>query len=102
MIVGVNSDRSTARLKGENRPINSQQDRAQIISALKVVDYVVIFDEDTPYELIKAIKPDVLIKGGDYEGKKVVGEDIANKLVLVNFLDGKSTTKTINKIQNGK
>lgn len=102
LIVGVNSDRSTSRLKGENRPINSQQDRAQIISALKVVDYVVIFDEDTPYELIKAIKPDVLIKGGDYEGKKVVGEDIANKLVLVNFLDGKSTTKTINKIQNSK
>jgi len=102
LIVGINSDRSTSALKGKNRPINSQKDRSQIIAALKVVDYVVIFDENTPYELIKVIKPCTLVKGGDYEGKKVVGEDIVNKLVIVKFEDGKSTTKIINKIQQGK
>ena len=101
LIVGINSDRSTSALKGKNRPINSQIDRSQIIAALKVVDYVVIFDENTPYELIKIIKPYTLVKGGDYEGKKVVGEDIVNKLVIVKFEDGKSTTKIINKIQKG-
>ncbi len=101
LIVGINSDRSTSALKGKNRPINSQIDRSQIIAALKVVDYVVIFDENTPYELIKIIKPHTLVKGGDYQGKKVVGEDIVNKLVIVKFEHGKSTTKIINKIQQG-
>ena len=101
LIVGINSDRSTSALKGKNRPINSQIDRSQIIAALKVVDYVVIFDENTPYELIKIIKPHTLVKGGDYQVKKVVGEDIVNKLVIVKFEHGKSTTKIINKIQQG-
>jgi len=102
LIVGINSDRSTSALKGKNRPINSQIDRSQIIAALKAVDYVVIFDENTPYELIKIIQPHTLVKGGDYECKKVVGEDIVNKLVIVEFEHGKSTTKIINKIQQGK
>ncbi len=64
-----------------------------------MVDYVVIFDEDTPYELIKAIKPHILVKGADYKGKEVVGQDIADELKLVEFVDGKSSTKTIEKIQ---
>lgn len=102
LIVGINSDRSTVALKGEGRPINSQLDRAVIIAGLKAVDYVVIFDQDTPYELIKAIKPHILVKGGDYKGKKVAGEDIVDELVLVNFINGKSTTLTIEKIQKGK
>ncbi len=99
LILGLNSDLSVKRLKGENRPINSQDDRAYILSALECVDYVVIFDEDTPYELISKIKPDVLVKGADYEGKEVVGSDIAKQTKLVTFIDGKSTTKTIEKIQ---
>ena len=101
LILGLNSDRSVTTLKGEGRPINTQLDRAYILAALEAVDYVVIFDEDTPYDLIKAIKPHVLVKGGDYEGQHVVGQDIADELKLVQFVDGKSTTKTIEKIQRG-
>ena len=101
LIIGLNSDRSVTALKGEGRPINAQMDRAYILAALEVVDYVVIFDEDTPYKLIKAIKPHTLVKGGDYEGKEVIGQDIADELKLVEFLDGKSSTQTIEKIQKG-
>jgi D-beta-D-heptose 7-phosphate kinase/D-beta-D-heptose 1-phosphate adenosyltransferase len=99
LILGLNSDRSVTALKGEGRPINIQLDRAYILAALEAVDYVVVFDEDTPYDLIKAIKPHVLVKGGDYKGKAVVGQDIADELKLVQFVDGKSTTRTIEKIQ---
>ena len=99
LIVGLNSDESIRRLKGNNRPINTQNDRAYILASLEVIDYLVIFDEDTPFELINLIKPDVLVKGGDYEGKEVVGQDIVKELKLVKFIDGKSTTKTIERIQ---
>ncbi len=98
LIVGLNSDDSVKRLKGENRPINNHDDRAYILSALECVDYVVIFDEDTPYELIQRVKPDVLVKGADYEGKEVIGSDIAKETVLIDFVEGKSTTSTIEKI----
>ena len=101
LIIGLNSDRSVNALKGKGRPINVQMDRAYILAALEVVDYVVIFDEDTPYKLIKAIKPHTLVKGGDYEGKEVIGQDIADELKLVEFLDGKSSTQTIQKIHKG-
>ena len=101
LILGLNSDRSVTALKGEGRPVNTQLDRAYILAALEAVDYVVVFDEDTPYDLIKAIKPHILVKGGDYEGKDVVGQDIAGELKLVQFVDGKSTTRTIEKIQQG-
>jgi D-beta-D-heptose 7-phosphate kinase/D-beta-D-heptose 1-phosphate adenosyltransferase len=102
LILGLNSDRSVYALKGEGRPINLQIDRAYILAALEAVDYVVIFDEDTPYELIKLIKPSILVKGSDYKGKKVVGEDIAEQLILVEFFEGKSSTKTIKKIKKIK
>ena len=100
LILGLNSDDSTHRLKGKNRPINTQDDRAYILASLEVVDYVVIFNDDTPLNLIKLIKPDVLVKGGDYEGKEVVGQDIAKELKLVQFIDAKSTSKMIKKIRN--
>ena len=77
-------------------------DRAYILAALEVVDYVVIFDEDTPYNLIKKIQPNILVKGSDYKDKQVVGEDIAEELVLVDFIAGKSSTKIIEKIKKGK
>ena len=99
LILGLNSDRSVTSLKGMGRPINLEADRAYILAALEVVDYVVIFDEDTPYELIKSIEPHILVKGGDYEGKEVVGQDIADELKLVEFVHGKSSTKTIEKIK---
>lgn len=99
LIVGLNSDESVSRLKGPTRPINIAQDRAYLLAALEAVDFVVPFSEDTPYELIKMIRPDILVKGGDYEGKEVVGTEFAGKLKLVDFVNGKSTTKTIEKIQ---
>ena len=100
LILGLNSDSSVKKLKGKNRPINSQNDRAHILASLHVVDYVVIFDEDTPLELIKLIRPDVLVKGSDYKGKEVVGQEIANELKFIKFIDGKSTTKTIKRIKS--
>jgi len=100
LILGLNSDKSVRRLKGETRPINSEDDRAYILASLEAVDYVVKFYDDTPYELIKAVKPHILVKGGDYEGKEVIGQDIADELRLVNFVEGKSTTKTIERINN--
>jgi D-beta-D-heptose 7-phosphate kinase/D-beta-D-heptose 1-phosphate adenosyltransferase len=102
LILGINSDRSVTALKGKGRPINIQMDRAYILAALEAVDYVVVFDNNTPYDLIRAIQPHTLVKGGDYKGKKVVGQDIADELKLVQFVDGKSTTKTIEKIQQSK
>ena len=103
LIVGLNSDESVRRLKGKDRPIVSERDRAYVLANLKPVDYVVLFDEDTPYELIKEIKPDVLVKGADYEGKNIAGSDIVEagggKTVLINFVKGKSTSEIIKKIK---
>ncbi len=99
LILGLNSDASVRKLKGDSRPINSEEDRAFVLSALESVDFVTVFGDETPYELIKMVEPDVLVKGGDYEGKEVVGSDIAREVKLVQFVDGKSTTKTIEKIQ---
>jgi len=99
LIVGLNSDESVSRLKGPTRPVNIAEDRAYLLAALEAVDYVVPFVEDTPYNLIKMIAPDTLVKGGDYEGKAVIGTEFAGELKLVDFVDGKSTTKTIEKIQ---
>ena len=98
LILGLNSDESVRRLKGPSRPVNTENDRAYILASLEAVDYVVKFYEDTPYELIKAVQPHILVKGGDYAGKEVVGQDIADELRLVDFVDGKSTTKTIERI----
>jgi D-beta-D-heptose 7-phosphate kinase/D-beta-D-heptose 1-phosphate adenosyltransferase len=99
LIVGLNADSSVTKLKGPTRPVNPEYDRAYLLAALEVVDYVVIFSEETPHDLIKMIAPDVLVKGGDYEGKTVVGTEFAGELKLVDFVDGKSTTKTIERIQ---
>ena len=99
LIVGLNADSSVRELKGPERPINPEYDRAYLLAALEVVDYVVIFSEETPHDLIKMIEPDVLVKGGDYEGKEVVGTEFAKELKLVDFVDGKSTTRTIERIK---
>ena len=99
LILGLNSDKSVKRLKGKLRPINNQMDRAHILAALEVVDYVIIFDEDTPFDLINAIKPDILVKGGDYKIKDIVGWKIAKETKIIKFIDDKSTTKIINKIK---
>lgn len=97
LIVGLNSDESVKRLKGKTRPINTLSDRAYVLGGLESVNFVVEFEEDTPYELIKAIKPDILVKGGDYKGKEVIGSDLVKEVRLVDFVDGKSTTSIIEK-----
>jgi D-beta-D-heptose 7-phosphate kinase / D-beta-D-heptose 1-phosphate adenosyltransferase len=101
LIVGLNSDSSVRELKGATRPVNIEEDRAYILAALESVDYVVVFSEETPHELIKNIGPDILVKGGDYEGKSVVGAEFAKELRLVEFVKGKSTTATIERINEG-
>ena len=102
LIVGLNSDASVRRLKGEKRPINNELDRAIVLSELKSIDYVVIFEEDTPLELISEIIPNILVKGGDYKKEDVVGKEIVEKnggeVVIIPFVDGKSTTNIINRI----
>lgn len=99
LIVGLNSDTSIRRLKGEGRPVNTEEDRALILGALESVDYVVLFTDDTPYELIKTVEPDILVKGGDYAGKEVVGSDIAKELRLVQFIEGRSSSRIIERIK---
>ncbi|WP_096025807.1 D-glycero-beta-D-manno-heptose-7-phosphate kinase [Campylobacter lanienae] len=100
LVVGLNSDSSVRGLKGDSRPVNTQFDRAAMLCAMEFVDFVVIFDDDTPYEMIKAIGPDVLVKGADYEGKVVVGSQFAKRVELIEFVEGKSTTNIIEKIRN--
>jgi D-beta-D-heptose 7-phosphate kinase/D-beta-D-heptose 1-phosphate adenosyltransferase len=103
LVLGLNSDDSTRRLKGPGRPVNTEADRAEVLCSLSSVDYVIIFDEDTPYELIRDIQPDVLVKGADYKGKEVVGSDIVKarggKVELLTFVPGHSTTSIIEKIR---
>ena len=98
LIVAINSDKSLQRLKGKGRPVNKQEDRALVLKAIRYVDEVIVFDEDTPYELIKQIKPAIITKGGDYTEDKVVGNDIA-KVVIIPYVDGYSTTGTINAVK---
>lgn len=104
LIVGLNSDSSVRKLKGNKRPIISQDDRAFILSNIIPVDAVVIFDEETPFELISKILPDILVKGGDYSIEDIVGKDIVEKnggkVKTVPLVKGKSTTNIFNKIFN--
>lgn len=104
LVLGLNSDASVKKLKGESRPINNQIDRAVMIAALEMVDLVMIFEEDDPLNLITLIKPDVLVKGGDWKIEQIVGakEVISNggKVKSLSFLDGYSTTSLIDKISN--
>jgi D-beta-D-heptose 7-phosphate kinase/D-beta-D-heptose 1-phosphate adenosyltransferase len=103
LIVGLNDDASVKRLKGPSRPVNSEDDRAKVLAALGSVGAVVLFAEDTPIKLIEAVKPDVLVKGGDYTKERVVGADFVEKhggtVALINLVEGKSTTNTIKKMQ---
>ena len=102
LIVGLNSDASVTRLKGPERPINPQIDRAIVLAALQSTDYIVVFEEDTPYQLIARIVPDVLVKGGDWSPESIVGSDIVlangGSVRSLDFSDGKSTTNIISKI----
>ena len=101
LIVGLNSDASVWRLKGPERPINSEGDRAIVLSALRAVDHVVLFTEDTPLRLIEAILPNVLVKGGDYQRETIVGADVVEQyggqVVTIPLVEGRSTTNVISR-----
>jgi len=104
LIVGLNSDSSVRKIKGERRPILSQNDRAEIVASLEMVDYVLTFDEETPHRLIASLVPDVLVKGGDYRKDKIVGKDIVEssggRVIRVKQIPGRSTKNIITKITN--
>ena len=104
LVVGLNSDQSVKRLKGESRPINDEFSRGQLLAALFFVDAVLFFDQDTPIELINAVSPDILVKGGDYQIETIVGakETLARggEVKVLQFLPGYSSTAIINKIKN--
>ena len=103
LVVGVNSDASVRRLKGPTRPIRTEQDRLYVLAALEVVDALVLFDEDTPLELVRALKPDVIAKGGDYAADSVVGaEEVrarGGEVVIIPITPGHSTTSIIQRIE---
>jgi len=104
LVVALNSDESVRRLKGEGRPINKLEDRAFVVANLKAVDFVVSFDEDTPFEIISAIIPDVLVKGGDWSIENIVGRDIVEanggKVYSLPYVENYSTTSIINKMKS--
>ena len=105
LVVGLNSDASVKRLgKGDDRPLNNQADRIRVLSALRCVDAVVIFDQDTPMELIQAIRPDVLVKGGDWRVDQIVGGEFVKKyggeVHSLPLVEGRSTTALVEKIRN--
>ncbi len=104
LFIGLNSDSSVRKLKGEGRPVQDQEARARILASMFFVDYIVIFDEETPYNLIKIVQPDILVKGGDYEIKAIVGNDIVTKkggrVLTIPFVQGYSTSSIINKMDN--
>ncbi len=102
LVVGLNSDDSVKRLKGPERPIKDEKSRASILAALSSVDVVIIFEDDTPISLIKAVQPDILVKGGDYKKEQIVGADFVERtggqVVIIPFLEGHSSTDLINKL----
>jgi len=100
VVVGLNSDSSIRRLKGEQRPINNQEDRKYVLSSLRFVDDVIIFDSDTPYDLIKRLKPNLIVKGGDYQANDVVGKDIC-EVKIFEYMRGYSSSSIITKIDLG-
>ncbi len=104
LIIGLNTDNSVKKLKGEKRPVNNQNARALLLASLEFVDFVILFDDETPLNLIKMITPDVLVKGGDYSIESVVGGDFVlnygGTVEIIPFLEGYSTTNIINNLQN--
>lgn len=98
LVLALNSDASTRRLKGPKRPIARQRDRALLAAALSMVDYVTFFSDDTPYALIARLKPDILVKGGDYAADQIVGRELVKKVIRIPLVKGRSTTALIAKI----
>lgn len=104
LVIGLNSDESVRRLKGPTRPVNGEKERAFVLAALACVDYVTLFEEDTPEELIKVVRPDVLVKGGDYTLDRIVGADFVlqngGSVSTIPFVEGFSSTQIIEQLKN--
>jgi D-beta-D-heptose 7-phosphate kinase/D-beta-D-heptose 1-phosphate adenosyltransferase len=100
VIVGLNSDQSVKNLKGKSRPINTASERSEFLLSLNMIDYVVIFNDDTPYNIIKMIRPKTLVKGGDYRKETIIGSDIVDNVFIFDYLENKSSSLIINKILN--
>jgi D-beta-D-heptose 7-phosphate kinase/D-beta-D-heptose 1-phosphate adenosyltransferase len=104
LVIGLNSDNSVKRLKGKDRPFQDEESRALILASLSFVDHVIIFDEDTPHELIDKVKPDVLVKGGDYKAEEIVGYDLVTarggEVRIIEFVEGQSSSRIINKLKD--
>ncbi len=98
VIVGLNSDNSIKLLKGEKRPINIENDRIEFLSILNFIDHIVVFEDETPYELLSQLKPNIMVKGGDYNIENIVGREFAEEILIFNFIEGKSTSNIIQKI----
>lgn len=98
LVVGLNSDRSVSSIK-PGRPVVPEDQREEVLSALEMVDYVTVFDEDTPYELIRAVRPDVLVKGGDWKKEDIVGSDLVSETLSLPYIEGVSTTEIIERIR---
>ena len=102
LVVGINSDDSIKRLKGENRPINTIDERSAILSLFDFIDYIIVFNDDTPLNIIKLLTPNIIVKGSDYKKEDVVGKEYANEIILFDFISNKSSSLVINKIKNQK
>lgn len=103
LVVGLNSDLSVRKLKGKNRPVQDERSRASILASFFFVDYIIIFNEETPYEIIKHLQPDVLVKGGDYKASEIVGYDLVTsgggEVRIIDFVEGFSSTSILNKLK---
>ena len=100
LIIGLNSDLSVKKIKGKHRPVISENERAEVLSAISSIDFIVKFSQPTPYQLIKKIMPDILVKGADWKSEKIVGSEFAKKVVRIPLAKGRSTTKIIEKLKN--
>lgn len=99
LVVGLNSDESIRRIKGDSRPINNEQERIEIMIHLKIADYIIVFNEDTPLNILKYLKPNILVKGGDYNVENIIGKEYSDNIVLFDYIYNKSTTHIVNKIK---
>ena len=106
LLVAVNSDESVARLKGSNRPINNSKDRIRLLSAIEFIDFIILFEEDTPKDIIKAISPDFLVKGADYGAKDIVGADhvksYGGQVITIDLVEGYSSSKIISSLKSNE
>jgi D-beta-D-heptose 7-phosphate kinase/D-beta-D-heptose 1-phosphate adenosyltransferase len=104
LVVGINSDKSVKQIKGPARPVLPESDRCELLGAMEMVDFVILFNEPDPYDLIAAIQPDVLVKGGDWNSEKIIGADLVEegggRVVVVPYIKGFSTTEIIERIRN--